>query len=99
MSNEETSSSGEPQDMAFSVNAMRQQFERLNMVLERFGERMDRVEANLQGGQHNANELESGSKEIYESKIEVVEIGLEELGMEGDIGETTLGIEMKKMGT
>ena len=67
MSNEETSSSGEPQDMAFSVNAMRQQFERLNMVLERFGERMDRVEANLQGWQRNANEVESGSEEIYES--------------------------------
>ena len=48
MSNEETSSNGEPQDMAFTINAMRQQFECLNMVLERFGERMDRVEANLQ---------------------------------------------------
>ena len=71
--------------MAFIVNAMRQQFDHLNMVLERFGERMDKVEANIKVGQYNANEVESGSGRFMNLKLKWVEIGLEELGMDGDI--------------
>ena len=42
--------------------------------LENLGERMDRHDAvltNLQGGQPNENEVESGSEEDYQSEIEV----------------------------
>ena len=41
--------------MAFVINAMQQQFERLNMVLGEFKDRLDKrdiVIANLQMGQH-----------------------------------------------
>ena len=65
---------GEPQNMAFMINAMQQQFERLNMVLEEFSEMMDRHETvitNLRRGQPSGNEVESGSEVDYESKIEV----------------------------
>ena len=44
MSNGETSSKGEPQDMDFMINAIQQPFEHLNMVLGEIGERMNRYD-------------------------------------------------------
>ena len=67
------------------------------MVLGRIGERIDRVEANLKGGKHNANEVESGSEENYESKIDVGRHRPRRVRHER-VGEITLGVEMKKMG-
>ena len=68
------------------------------MVLGKIRERIDRVKANLQGGQHNANEVYNRSEENYESKIEVGRHRLRGVSMKGEIEEITLGVEMKKMG-
>ena len=51
MSNgDETPNKGDPQNMAFVINVMQQQFERLNMVFREFRERMDRQDAVITKG-------------------------------------------------
>lgn len=55
-SKDNTSSSGTPQNMEFTLKAMQQQFERFNMVLGEIRDRMDRQEdmiVNLQREQSN----------------------------------------------